>query len=108
MTHSNQYHVPVQVDKITSDLIQFARDKVAELYELHCFESASEHLEFIDSLLADNQYLFPVAESVAGGVRGTNQTQRESKAANQRPTSNLLPAETNPVIYLHQISSLGE
>jgi hypothetical protein len=40
-------------------------------------------LEFTDSLLADNKYLFPVAEHVEGGVRGPNPTQRESKAANK-------------------------
>jgi len=34
-------------------------------------------LEFIDSLLADNKYLFPIAERVEGGVRGPNPTQRE-------------------------------
>ena len=53
------------------------------LYDLHRFESAAEHLEFIDSLLADNKYHFPVAERVEGGVPGPNLMQRESKAANK-------------------------
>ena len=56
---------------------------VADVYDLHCFESDAEHLEFIDSLLADNKYLFPVAERVEGGVRGPNPTQRVLKAANE-------------------------
>jgi hypothetical protein len=57
--------------------MQSARDNIAELYDLHCIESAAECLEFIDSLLAHNKYLFPVAEHVEGGVRGPNPTQRE-------------------------------
>jgi hypothetical protein len=72
-------------------LIQSARDNIAQLYDLHRFESAAERLEFIDSLLADNKYLCPVAEHVEGGVRGPNPTQRESKAANEWPASTLLP-----------------
>jgi hypothetical protein len=53
-------------------------DNIAELYGLHRFESAAEHLEFIDSVLADNKYLFPIAERVEGGVRDRKPTQRES------------------------------
>jgi hypothetical protein len=53
---------------------------MAELYDLGRFESAAVRLEFIDSLLADNQYHFPVAERVEGGVHDPNQTQGESKA----------------------------
>jgi hypothetical protein len=68
---------------VKSHFIQSARDNIAELSNLHLFESAAEHLEFIDSLLADNQYLFPIAEHVEGGVHGPNPTQRESKAANE-------------------------
>jgi hypothetical protein len=37
---------------------QSTKDHIAELYDLHQFESAAELLEFIDSLLADNKYLF--------------------------------------------------
>jgi len=48
-------------------------------------------LEFIDSLLADNKYLFPVAEGVEGGVCDPNPTQRESKADNELLASTLLP-----------------
>jgi hypothetical protein len=40
-------------------------------------------MEFIDSLLAENKYRFPIAESVEGGVHGPNPTQRESKVANE-------------------------
>jgi len=65
-------------------------------------------LEFIDSLLADKKYLFPVAERVEGGVRGPNPMQRELKAANECPASTLLLGGSNPAVDLHQISSSGE
>jgi len=75
ITRSNRYQVRVQVNKVKSHSIQSARDNIAELYDLHRFKSAAEHLEFIDSLVADNKYLFPVAECMEGGVRGPNPTQ---------------------------------
>jgi ferritin-like protein len=71
-----RYQVRAQVDIVTSHFIQSARENTAELHDLHHFESAAERLEFIDSLLADNMYLFPIAERVEGGVRGPNPTQR--------------------------------
>jgi len=108
ITRSNWYQVRVQVDKVQSHFIQSARDNIAELYDFHRFESAAEHLEFIHSLLADNKYLFPVAERVEGGVRGPNPTQRESKAHNEWLASTLLPGGSNPVGYLHQILSSGK
>jgi len=108
ITLSNRYQVRAQVDKVKFHFIQSARDNIAELYDLHRFESNAEHLEFIDSLLADNKYLFPVAERVEGGVRGPNPTQRVSKAANKWPASTLLPGGSNPAVYLDQILSLGE
>jgi len=108
ITRSNQYQVRAQVDKVKSHFIQSARDNIAELYDLHRFESAAERLEFIDSLLADNKYLFPVAEHVEGGVHGPNPTKRESKAANEWPASTLLPGGSNPGVYLHHILSSGE
>jgi len=108
ITRSNQYQVRVQVDKLKSHFIQSARDNIAELCDLHRFESAAERLEFIDSLLPDNKYLVPVAERVEGGVRSPNPTQRESKAANKWPASSLLPVGSSPAVYLHQILSLGE
>jgi hypothetical protein len=86
---------------------QTGRDQIAAHYDLHRFESDAEHLEFIDSLLADNKYLFPVAECVEGGVRGPNPTQRVSKAATDWPASTLLPAGSNPWVYPQQISSSG-
>jgi len=76
ITCSNQHQVCAQVDKVKSHIIQSARDSTADRYDLHRFESASECLKFIDSLLADNKYHFPVAERVEGGVRGPNPTQR--------------------------------
>ena len=81
-TCSNRDQVRAQVYKVISQFIRSARNNIAELYELHCFQSAAEHLEFIDSLLADNKYLSPVAECVEGGVRGPNPMLIQSKAAN--------------------------
>jgi hypothetical protein len=83
ITCSNRYQVQAQVDKVQSHFIQSARDNIAERYDLHRFESAAEHLGFIDSLLADNKYLLPIVERVEGGIRCPNPTQRESKAANE-------------------------
>jgi hypothetical protein len=80
---SNRYQVRAQVDMVKSHFIQSASDNIAELYDLHRFESAAAHLVFIDSLLAHNKYLFPVAERVEAGVGGLNPTQRESKADNE-------------------------
>ena len=71
-THSNRYQARAQVNTILSHFIQSARDNIAELYDLHHFESDVEHLEFIDSPRADNMYRFPVAGHVEGGVRGPN------------------------------------
>jgi len=108
ITRSNGYQVRPQVDKVKSHFIQSARDNIAELYDLHRFESNAEHLEFIDSLLADSKYLFPLAERVEGGVRGPNPTQRVSNAANEWPASSLRPSGSDPAVYLHPISSSGE
>jgi hypothetical protein len=108
ITRSNRYQVRAQVDMVKSDFIQSVRYNIAELYDIHRFESAAEHLEFIDSLLVDNKYLFPVAEHVEGGVRSSNPTQRESKADNEWLASTLLPGGGNPGVYIHQILSSGE
>jgi len=83
ITRSNRYHVRPQVNKVKSHFIPSATDNMAELYDLHHFESNAEHLEFIDSLLADDKNLFPLAEHVEGGVCGPNPMQRVSKAANE-------------------------
>jgi len=83
-------------------------DNIAELYDLHCFESNAECSEFIDSLLADDKYVLPVAEHVEGGVRSPNPTHRVWNSANKWPASTLLPGGSNPAVYLHQISSSGE
>jgi hypothetical protein len=74
ITRSNWYQVRAQVDQVKSHFIDSSRENVAERYELHCFESDTEHLEFINSLLVDNKYLFPVAERVEGAVHGRNPT----------------------------------
>jgi hypothetical protein len=108
ITRSNWYHVRAQVDKVKSYFIQSARDNIAELYDLHHFESTAERLEFIDSLLADNKYLVPVAEHVEGGVRGPNPTQRKSKSANKWLESTILPGASNPVVFLHYLLSSCE
>jgi len=108
ITCSNQYQVGAQVDNVKSHLIQSARDNIAERYDLHRIESAAERLEFIDSLLADHKYLFPVAKRGEGHVRGPNPMQTESNAANEWPASTLLPGSSNPAVYVHQILSSGE
>jgi len=104
----NGYQVHAHVDKVLSDFIHSTRDIRATLSDLHGFESDAKRLEFIDSLLADNKYLFPVAEHVEGGVRSSNPTQRQSKAANEWPGSSLLAGGSSPRVYLHQILSSGE
>ena len=83
ITRSNPYQVRAQVDKVKSHFIQSAIDNIAELYHLHRFESTADRLEFIDSLLANNKYLFPIAKRVKGSVCDPNPTQRQSKAANE-------------------------
>jgi hypothetical protein len=83
ITHSYRFQVRAQVDKVKSHFIQSVQKIIAEHCDLHRFESAAERLEFIDSLLADNKYLFPIADHVEGGVSGPNPTRRESKAANE-------------------------
>jgi hypothetical protein len=108
ITRSNRYQVRAHVNKVISHFGQSERDKIAELSDLHRFESAAEGLEFIDSLLANNKYLFAIAQRVEGGVRGRNPTQRESKARNEWLASTLLPGGSNPGVYLHQILSSGE
>jgi len=106
--HWKRYQVRAQVDIVKSHCIQSAMDHTAELYDLYHSESDAERLEFIDSLLADNKTLFPVAEHVEGGVHSPNPMQRVMKAANEWPASTLLPRGCNPGVYLHQILSLGE
>jgi hypothetical protein len=108
ITRSTWNQVQAQVDKVKSHFIHSARDNIAELYNLHCFQSAAECLEFIDSLLADNKYLFPGAERVEGGVRSPNPIQRESKAATEWPASALLPGGSNSAVYLHQNFIIGQ
>jgi len=108
ITRSIRYQVPAQVDKAKSHFIQSAKDHIAERYDLHRFESDAECLEFIDSFLADNKYLFRVAEHVEGCVHGPNPTKRVSKAAKEWPASTLLPGGSKAGVYLHQILSLGE
>ena len=108
ITHSNWYQVQAQVDKVKSHFIQLARDNVAELYDLHRFESDAEHLECINSLLAENKYLFPVAERVECSIRGPNPMQTESKPANEWLAPTLLPGRNNPAVFLHHALSLGK
>jgi hypothetical protein len=105
---SNWYQVRAQVDMVKSHFIQSARDNIGELYDLHRFESAAERLEFLDSLLADYKYLFPIAERAQGGVRRPNPTQRESQGANKGLAFTLVPGGSNPAFYLDQILSSGE
>jgi hypothetical protein len=66
---SNQYLVRAKVDKVKSHFIPSARHNIAELHDFPQFESAAECLGFIDSLLADNKYPFPIAEHVEGDAQ---------------------------------------
>jgi hypothetical protein len=70
ITRLNRYLVRAPVDKVESHFIQSAWGNIEEFYYLHGFASAAERLEFIDSLLADTKYLFPIAECVEGGAAG--------------------------------------
>jgi hypothetical protein len=51
ITSSIWSHVGAHVDKVKSHLIQSALENIAELHDLHHFESDAEHLESIDSLV---------------------------------------------------------
>jgi len=75
-TNSKQYQIRAEVNKVTSNFGELRRDDIAEHYDLHCFESNTECLEFIDSPLANIKDQFPVAECVEGGVCGPNPVQR--------------------------------
>jgi len=108
ITRSNCYQVRAQVDMVKSHFIQSARDQIAEPYDLNSFGSNAERLEFIDSILTDNKYLFPLAERVEGGVHGANPMQRVLKADHEWPVSTSLPGGSNPAVYLFQILSSGE
>jgi hypothetical protein len=90
---------------VTSHFIQSARDNMADLCDLHRIESTAERLEFIDSILENNKYLFPIPERVEGGVRGTHPMQRELKAAKEGLASTLLPGGSDPMVYLDQMLS---
>jgi len=100
-TCSIRDQVLAPVDKAKSHFIQSARDHIAQLYDLHRFESDPEHLEFIHSLLADNKSLFLLAEHVAGGVGGPNPTLRVLKAAKEWLASTSLPGGSNPGVDQH-------
>jgi len=93
---------------VKSNYIHSTWHNIAERYGLHLFQSNAGHLEFIDSFLADNKYLFAVAEHAEGGVCDYNPTQWESNAANQCPVSTLLLGGTNHRVYVHKVLSLGE
>jgi hypothetical protein len=104
----NRYQVSAQVDHVELYFIQAGRHNIAELYDLHSFESFVKFLQFTDCLQGDYKYLLPVAESVQGGVRGPNPTQRDLNAVNVWTASAGLPGGRNPTVYLNQILSSGE
>jgi len=108
ITRLNRYHVRAQVAKVESHFIQSARDNIAELYDLHHFEFNEERLEFMDSLLAHNRYIFPVPDRVEGGVCGANPTHRVFKAANEWALCTFHPGRSYPAGYLHHIFSSVE
>jgi hypothetical protein len=65
-------------------------------------------LEFIDSILADNKGLVPVAKRTEGGVGSPNPMKSVLKAANKLPVSTLLLSRSNPVVCVNQILSSGK
>jgi hypothetical protein len=75
--------VQAQVDKVKSHFIQQALDNIPDLYDIHNLESNTELLELIHFQVAGNEYLFPSAECVGGGVHGPNIMQHKLKAANE-------------------------
>jgi hypothetical protein len=105
---SNWYQVRAPVENVNSHLIQSARVNIVEHYDLHLFQSTAERLEYINSLLVNNRYLFPVAGCVEGDVCGPNPTQRESKANNEWLVCTVLSCGGNPTVCLHQMLSSGE
>jgi hypothetical protein len=92
---------------VKSHFIQSAWNNNAWLSGFHRLASAAEHLQFFDSLVADNKYLFHIPKCVEGDVHCPNPTQRESKAAHEWPSSTLLPGQSNPVVDFDTILSLG-
>ena len=68
ITHSNRLSVRAQVIKVKSHFIHSPQDNILELCDLHRFESAAEHLEFMDSPLADDMDLLCLAEQMEGGL----------------------------------------
>jgi len=108
ITCSNWYQAPSPVNTVKSHFIQSARDNIPELYDLHRFQSAADHFEFIDFLLADNKDLCADEEPVEGGVSAQNPTQRVSKAAKEWPESTLLSGRSNPAVLQSIILSSGE
>jgi len=108
ITQLNRHHIRAQVDKVESHFIQSARDDIAELYDLHHFESNEERLEFIESLLAENRYIFPLTDRVEGSECGANPTHSVSKAANEWGLCTLHPGRSYPAVYLYHIFSSWE
>jgi hypothetical protein len=98
-----QFHT--QVDYDGSHFIQLVIYNIAEFYDLHCFESYAEHLEFINSLLAENKYLVRIAQHMKSGVHCPNPTQTVSKAANKYRESTFVPGVTNCGLCSDQIVS---
>jgi hypothetical protein len=94
----NRYQVCAHVQKVITHFFQSPRDNIAELYDLHLFESAAERWEFIDSLLADKKHLFPIAQHVEGGVCSPNPTRRQLNAVNEWLASTSLPGGNNPAV----------
>ena len=108
ITRSNRSQFCAQVDKNTSHIIQSAKLNIPELYDLHCFESNAERLDFIDSLLADITYPFSVAERVEGSVHSPDSTLRVSNTAKEWPATTSHTGRSNPAVYLHPILSSGK
>jgi len=72
ITHSNQYSVRPQVGTVITHRIQSASENITELGNFHCIDSDTVCLIYNDSLPADNQYHFPLADFVGGGMCSPN------------------------------------
>jgi hypothetical protein len=81
-------------------------DNIAEHYDHHRYESAAEHVEFSNSLLAHIENISAVAKRIKRDVHGQNPMQREFESDTQLLVSTLHPCEGIPAMDLHHIVSL--
>jgi hypothetical protein len=103
ITCSNWHQFCSPVDKVKSHFIPSATNYIAVLYSLRRFESATERLQLIESLLADNMYHFPVAKRMEGGACGPKPMPRKLKAGNGQPVSTFLTGRCHSAVYINKM-----